>query len=130
VTNDNVDLELNDQLQINVPAGEHLEMSGNATEVAPTQHMGRTLGTLVLVVLLGIALIAFMVQNTRSVRISFFSANGHIPVIVALLGASLVGASVVLCISSVRGAKLHLSQRRHERKRSRPPSTATPSLSA
>jgi hypothetical protein len=34
---------------------------------------------------LGVALIAFVVQNTQKVQIKFFGASGHIPLVVALL---------------------------------------------
>ena len=41
-------------------------------------------------VLLGVALIAFVVQNTQKVQIKFFGASGHIPLVVALLAAAKV----------------------------------------
>ena len=42
-------------------------------------------------VVLGVALVDFIVQNTRSVRVEFFGAHGQMPVAVALLGAALAG---------------------------------------
>jgi len=42
------------------------------------------------------------VQNTRSVRIKFFAANGQIPVAVALLAAALAGAFLVLAVGGAR----------------------------
>lgn len=65
-------------------------------------------------VVLGVALIDFIVQNTRSVRIEFFSVTGQIPVAVALLAAAVAGALVVLIAGVARTTQLRFS-RRHER---------------
>ena len=54
--------------------------------------------------LLGIALIDFIVQNTRSVRVEFFGASGKISVAVAMLAAALAGAFVVLAVGVSRRA--------------------------
>jgi uncharacterized integral membrane protein len=62
--------------------------------------------------LLGVSLIAFIVQNTHSVQIKFFGASGHIPVAVALLAAALAGALVVLGVGISRVAQLRISARR------------------
>jgi uncharacterized integral membrane protein len=64
---------------------------------------------------LGVALIDFIVENTRSVRIDFFGASGHIPVAVALLAATLTGAFVVLAVGIARTAQLRLVVRRRKR---------------
>jgi uncharacterized integral membrane protein len=73
-------------------------------------------GTLILGVLLGIAFVDFLVQNTRSVRVEFFSASGQIPIVAALLVAALAGAAVVLIVGGAR-----IGQLRH---RLRKPSAA------
>lgn len=64
-------------------------------------------------VVLGVALIDFIVENTRSLRVDFFSASGRMPAAVALLAAALAGASVVLVVGVCRTAQLRLSLRRH-----------------
>ena len=69
-------------------------------------------------VLFGVALIDFIAQNTRDVRVEFFGASGRIPGAVALLVAALCGAIVVLAIGIGRVAQLRLSMRR-QRRRSR-----------
>ncbi|HEY5265782.1 MAG TPA: lipopolysaccharide assembly protein LapA domain-containing protein [Acidimicrobiales bacterium] len=66
-------------------------------------------------VIFGIALIDFIAQNTRHVRIEFFWASGRIPVAVALLGAALAGAVVVLAVGVGRVAQLRLKIRRQRR---------------
>jgi uncharacterized integral membrane protein len=63
-------------------------------------------------VVLGAALIDFIVQNTRSVRVEFFAANGKIPVAVALLVAALAGAFLVLAVGVARTTQLRLANRR------------------
>lgn len=72
-------------------------------------------GTLIMGVILGIALVDFLAQNTRSVRIEFFSASGQIPIAVALLVAALAGGAIVLIVGAAR-----IGQLRH---RLRNPST-------
>jgi uncharacterized integral membrane protein len=62
--------------------------------------------TLFVGVALGIALVDFLAQNTRSVRIEFFSASGHVPVAVALLVAALGGAALVLIVGVARMGQL------------------------
>jgi uncharacterized integral membrane protein len=63
-------------------------------------------------VVLGVALVDFIVQNTRSVRIEFFAASGRMPVAVALIGAALVGAFIVLAVGVARTTQLRLATRR------------------
>ena len=53
-------------------------------------------------VLLGVALVDFVVQNTRLESIEFFSVSGRVPVAVALLVAALVGATIVLVVGVAR----------------------------
>jgi uncharacterized integral membrane protein len=62
--------------------------------------------TLIIGVILGIALVDFLVQNTRSVRVEFFAASGQIPIVVALLVAALAGAAVVIVVGGARIGQL------------------------
>jgi uncharacterized integral membrane protein len=70
---------------------------------------------------LGVALIDFIVQNTRRTKVEFFGASGHIPVAVALLAAAVIGAVVVLAVGMARTTQLRLQARRtrSERRRGR-----------
>jgi uncharacterized integral membrane protein len=65
----------------------------------------------VVAVILGIALVVFMAQNTRQVEVSFLFFSGSIPVAVALLAAAVLGASVVLVVGTARVTKLRLVAR-------------------
>ena len=67
-------------------------------------------------VLLGVALIAFVIQNTQKVQIKFFGASGHIPLVVALLAAAIVGALIVLVVGVSRITQLRLSSRRRAKR--------------
>jgi uncharacterized integral membrane protein len=84
---------------------------------------------LVVVGLFGAALVAFTVQNTRSVQIRFFVTSGHVPEAVALLGAFLIGGLAVLGFWSIRGALHRISRLRAERRQSRLTSSAAPTTS-
>jgi uncharacterized integral membrane protein len=66
-------------------------------------------------ILFGVALIDFIAQNTRHVKIEFFAVSGRIPVAVALLAAALSGAIVVVAIGIGRVAQLRLNMRRQRR---------------
>lgn len=61
---------------------------------------------LVVCIVLGIALVDFLVQNTRSTEIEFFSVSGRVPLTAALLVAALAGASVVLVVGIARMIQL------------------------
>jgi uncharacterized integral membrane protein len=67
-------------------------------------------------VVLGVALIAFVVQNTQKVQIKFFGASGHIPLVVTLLAAAIVGALIVLVVGISRITQLRLSARRRSKR--------------
>jgi uncharacterized integral membrane protein len=98
------------------------EIPGGRAEARDRRHTGRDgihhtrIGgawvAVAVAVVLGIALIDFIVQNTRSVRIEFFGASGQMPVAVALLGAALAGAFLVLAVGIARTTQLRLAARR------------------
>jgi uncharacterized integral membrane protein len=72
-------------------------------------------GAIAVTVVIGVSLIDFIVQNTRSVRIEFFSASGQMPVAVALLASALAGAFVVAAIVASRTARQRRVARRARR---------------
>jgi uncharacterized integral membrane protein len=72
-----------------------------------------------------VALVDFIVQNTRSVRIEFFSASGQMPVAVALIGAALVGAFIVLAFGIARTTQLRIATRRGAKREKRAASLAS-----
>jgi uncharacterized integral membrane protein len=95
-------------------AGQGQGRGGQRAKVDGARHT-RISGAWVAVavaVVLGAALIDFIVQNTRSVRIEFFAANGQMPVAGALLGAALAGAFLVLAVGIARTTQLRMANRR------------------
>jgi uncharacterized integral membrane protein len=66
--------------------------------------------------LLGVGLIAFIVQNTRPLEIKFLGASGHVPTAVALLAAAVIGGIIVLVVGISRITQLRLSARRRARR--------------
>jgi uncharacterized integral membrane protein len=87
-------------------------------------RIGRAWGAVIVAAVLGVALVDFIVQNIRSVRIEFFGANGRMPVAVALLGAALVGAFLVLTVGIARTTQLRIATRRGKRREPRAESQA------
>ncbi|MHB8379132.1 MAG: lipopolysaccharide assembly protein LapA domain-containing protein [Acidimicrobiales bacterium] len=70
----------------------------------------------VIAILFGVALVDFIAQNTKGVRIEFFSFSGRIPIAVALLAAALAGAVVVVAVGVSRVLQLRLNLRRQRRR--------------
>jgi uncharacterized integral membrane protein len=100
---------------------------GRRTRQDGVRHtrIGRAWVAVGVAAVLGVALVDFIVQNTRSVRIEFFSASGQIPVAVALLGAALVGAFIVLTVGIARTTQLRIATRRGKKREKRAESLAT-----
>jgi uncharacterized integral membrane protein len=85
---------------------------GSTPRESSNTRIGSVWMAVAVAVVLGVALIDFIVQNTRSVRVEFFSATGQIPVAVALLAAAVAGALVVLVAGVARTTQLRFSRRR------------------
>ncbi|HTT59565.1 MAG TPA: lipopolysaccharide assembly protein LapA domain-containing protein, partial [Acidimicrobiales bacterium] len=107
---------------VNEPVDNAGGVASSPSDLAPSdQHaVGHTRTSAawvatVVVVLFLVALIDFIAQNTRHVRVEFFGLHGAIPVAVALLAAAVAGAIVVLAIGVARVAQLRLSMRRTRR---------------
>jgi uncharacterized integral membrane protein len=66
-----------------------------------------------------ILLLIFILENTQSVKVSYFGASGHVPLGVALLLAAVGGALIVGILGAARIAQV----RRHARRRARGPTT-------
>jgi uncharacterized integral membrane protein len=72
--------------------------------------------SVVVAIVFGVALIDFIAQNTRDVRVDFFTVSGRMPIAVALLVAALAGAVVVVAVGIGRVAQLRLTMRRQRRR--------------
>jgi uncharacterized integral membrane protein len=60
-------------------------------------------------------LLIFILQNGRTVAVSFFGATGHLPLGVALLLAAVLGVLLVIIPGTVRIIQLRITARRHRR---------------
>jgi lipopolysaccharide assembly protein A len=69
--------------------------------VSPTRISATWVGILVGASVLTLLLV-FILQNTKSVKVSFLSANGHIPLGVALIFAALGGVLLAAVAASLR----------------------------
>ena len=83
----------------------------------PTTKTGIAFGALIAGAIVLILLLVFILENTESVKISFFGADGHLPLGVALLLAAIGGALLVGIVGAARIVQL----RRHVRRRRRRP---------
>lgn len=67
----------------------------------PTRISGTLVGIIVGAFVL-VILLVFVLQNTKSVKVSFFAANGHLPLGVALLFAAVGGILLAAVAASLR----------------------------
>ena len=66
-------------------------------------------------VVLLVAILVFILQNSQRVRMQFLMVNGTLPLGVALLFAALLGALLVLVAGAARVLQLRVVARRHRR---------------
>jgi lipopolysaccharide assembly protein A len=87
----------------------------------PPQHKiqrTRISGTWVALFLFAVVLLLlliFILQNGRTVDVSYFGAHGHLPLGVALLLAAVCGILLVALPGSARIIQLRATARRHRR---------------
>jgi uncharacterized integral membrane protein len=80
----------------------------------PRTRTGRAFNLLIAGAIVLILLLVFILENTASVRISYFGASGHLPLGVALLLAAIGGALITGIVGAARivQLRLHLKRRR------------------
>ncbi len=66
-------------------------------------------------VVLLVAILVFILQNSQRVRVRFLMVDGTLPLGVALLFAALLGALLVLAAGAARVLQLRVVARRHRR---------------
>jgi uncharacterized integral membrane protein len=94
------------------PTGE-VQSAPQAATPAPRTRTGRAFNLLVAGAIVLILLLVFILENTQSVKISYFGASGHLPLGVALLLAAIGGALIVGIVGAARIVQL----RRHVKRR-------------
>jgi len=91
---------------------------GRPSTFYPGERRTRLSGawTAVVVGILALVLIlVFILQNLRSVELSFLVFHGHLPLAVALLFAVVLGAIIVLAFGGARITQLRMVARRARR---------------
>ena len=78
-------------------------------------NAGRLWISIAVATILLVLLIIFIAENSRSVKISFLGAHGHISLALALLIAAVVGVLVTLAAGTARILQLRGEVRRHRR---------------
>jgi uncharacterized integral membrane protein len=58
-------------------------------------------------------LLIFILQNSQQVRVSFFGADGNLPLGVAMLLSAVAGALLVVLVGTARIVQLRVVARRH-----------------
>ena len=86
-----------------------------AETAPPTTRTGIAFGGLIAGAIVLILLLVFILENTESVKISFFGASGHLPVGVALLLAAIGGALLIGIVGTARILQLRRHVRRQRR---------------
>jgi uncharacterized integral membrane protein len=101
-------------------AAEKPAVSGQARVGLPRHEIRRTrisgtwiVSTCFAVVLL--LLLIFILQNSRTVDVSYFGAHGHLPLGVALLLAAVFGVLLVALPGTARIVQLRRTARRHRK---------------
>src|SRR5690348_15908559 len=84
------------------------------TRRAPTRTSGVWTGVVAGTVVT-LLLLIFILENTASVKVSFFGAHGHLSLGVALLLSAVAGALIVALLGATRIAQLRLRARLAER---------------
>jgi uncharacterized integral membrane protein len=68
-------------------------------------------------------LLIFILENSKTVSVSFFGASGHLPLGVALLLAAVLGVLLVVVPGTARIVQLRMTARRHRQLDARPDAT-------
>jgi uncharacterized integral membrane protein len=78
-------------------------------------RLSGTWAAIILFALILVFLLIFILQNSRTVEVSYFGAHGHLPLGVALLLAAVCGALLVALAGSARIMQLRATARKHRR---------------
>ena len=97
------------------------EMAASEAEPTISQHTIEPTRTSMVWTMVGIgvillvAILVFILQNSQRVRVRFLMVDGTLPLGVALLFAALLGALLVLAAGAARVLQLRVVARRHRR---------------
>jgi putative membrane protein len=110
-----------DQTPADSPRRAEPEMAAAEAEPTIPQHTIEPTRTSMVWTMVGIgvillvAILVFILQNSQRVRVRFLMVDGTLPLGVALLFAALLGALLVLAAGAARVLQLRVVARRHRR---------------
>ncbi len=110
-----------DQAPADSPRRTEPEMTAAEAEPTISQHTIEPTRTSMVWTMVGIgvillvAILVFILQNSQRVRVRFLMVDGTLPLGVALLFAALLGALLVLAAGAARVLQLRVVARRHRR---------------
>ena len=81
----------------------------------PRTRTSAAFKSLVAAAIVLILLLVFILENTQSVKISYFGASGHMPLGVALLLAAAGGALLIAVVGTLRITQLRRHSKRQRR---------------
>lgn len=102
-------------------AGPATAQRGDQPRRGPQQHQvartrtGSYYAAAIAFAVLLLLLLIFILQNGRSVQVSFLGFNGHLPLAVAMLLAAVVGALLVGLLGIARVIQLRHTAKRHQK---------------
>ena len=107
------------------------QVSSSAASVAPSAsppaipstRTGAAWAGLAVGMVLLVLVLVFILQNLKTVRVSFFTLHWRIPLALDLLLATVAGGVIVFTAGSLRMLQLRRVARRHARRRSTPART-------
>jgi len=108
-------------------SGQEHPAEGASPATVPTRISGTWVGIIIGALVL-VLLLVFVLQNTESVKVSFFAANGHIPLGVALLFAAVGGVLLAAVAASLRILQIRRRLSRAPGQAAEPTLPATPTL--
>jgi uncharacterized integral membrane protein len=97
------------------PSASEPVVSTGARPVAPQQKSARAWVPLATVLVLLVVVLVFILQNLKTVRVSFFAVDWRIPLALDLVFAAILGGVIVLAVMSLRD----FQRRRVARRRGR-----------
>ncbi len=100
--------------QGDVPVEVEVEPRATSEVIVSTRTSRAWIGLLPVLVVL-VVILVFVFQNPEDVKVSFFTFSGTLPLSVAILGAVILGALMVLALGSVRIFQLRRQVRRKAR---------------
>lgn len=97
------------------PSGTQTPVQPPAQQAEKPSRISRTWVALALFAVVLLLLLVFILENSRSVEVSYFGAHGHVPLGVALLLAAVAGILLGIIAWFGRGVRVRTAAHRHRK---------------